>query len=587
MRMVHADQRVRPDHGRLEANVREAQSDVRRGGLVSVKLWRFATDGRRYTADDTFGPSISVENVGDPVMLWRTSRRGGGVVAVGSVVEEVVANPRPRLRPAGQPEPAEEPIQTRARPFYTDFSLSNPLSAEELRDAGLDLIARAGKGRGSAGGKLLFPLELEDDQWATFLGLLRAGRVADEGPLLWPIEPGTFLYRNEVHDFFGGGLGWAECSSSKTMNDLLFVNRETNDPELIPRWDEDVLRVAGQAAEGYTPVAVIRHLARGRALRVFEAEGELCQYIGEFVVDQAQPVERRISVGRKMVYPRRRRPGQKGGQLAEFTVPLLRIRQLGGIEAFRGERDPFDGATPVKLGLISSLHGVEPTEPSKPMEMASAIRGLIDLVERDPATALSLEGVGAAEALHTLVQQRRREADLDQLRAAVADPQTLERDLQKLLEGMLWLFGGGFLPTPGRRTLTSTDQLDLALVRPDGSMHGVEIKRARIEHLLIKEPNYPVFGSEVYKAVAQAMHYLTTMDAQRDHILNEHKIDVQRATMSVLIGSAIHAHLHGSKQIAEAVRIHNAGLSRIRIITYDQLIDEAQGLISGSDGPAD
>lgn len=557
-----------------------------RGGLVSVRLWRFATDGRRYTADDTFGPAIKVENVGDAAMLWRTSR-GGGVVAVGSVVEEVVTAPRPRLHLAGRPKPAEEPLQTKARPFYTDFSLSNPLSAAELHHAGLDLIARAGRGGGSAGTRSFSPLELEDDQWAAFLELLRAERAADEGPLLWTIKPGTFLHRNEVHDVLGGGRGWAECSNSKTMDDLLFVNRETDDPELMPRWVGDVLRVPGQAAEGYTPVAVIRHLTRGRALRVFEAQGELCRYIGEFVVDQAQPVERRIGIGRRMVYPRHRKPGQRGGQLAEFTVPLLRIRQLGGVVAFLGQSDPFDGATPVKLARISLLDGAQPAEPIKPTEMASTIRRLIELVERDPATTLALEGIDAAEALHTLVQRRRREADLDQLRAAVADPRTLERDLQKLLEGMLWLFGGGFLPTPGRRALTATEQLDLSLVRPDGSLHGVEIKRAKIKPLLMAQDNYLAFGNEVYRALAQAMHYLTRMDAQRDRILNDHSIEVQRATMSVLIGSAIHAHPCEPEKVAEAVRIHNAGLSRIRIITYDQLIDEAQGLISGSDNPAD
>lgn len=388
------------------------------------------------------------------------------------------------------------------RPFYTKFCLSSPLSAAELHTAGLDLISRAGRGGGSgrARRESFSPLELDDEQWAAFLALIRAGRVTEEGPLLWPIEPSTVLYRNEVHDVFGGGRGWAECSSSKTMNDLLFVTPQTDDPELVPRWDGDVLRVAGQAAQGNVTVTVTRHLARSRALRVFEARGDLCRYVGDFVVDQAQPFEPRIDVGRRMARSDWwRRPGQKRvRQLADFSVPLLRIRQLSGIEAFRAPGDPFDAATPVRLGLTPSAGVAQSAQPVESTEIVATIRGLIELVERDPAAALSLEGVDAAEALHTLVQQRRRDADLDQLRAAVADPRTLEGDLQKLLEGMLWLFGGGFLPTGGRRILTTTDQLDLSLLRPDGSLHGVKIKKARIERLLKKQRSHHIFGYEVY-----------------------------------------------------------------------------------------
>ncbi|HEV2347050.1 MAG TPA: Shedu anti-phage system protein SduA domain-containing protein [Actinocrinis sp.] len=558
-----------------------------------MRLWTFVTDGRRYAAQGV--SAISLENVGDPVLLWRTSR-GGGVVAVGSVVEKEVTVVSPRrlslrsiARPTAAPEPAAESSRKEARAVYTDFCLSNPVSVAALNIAGLDLIVRAGRGGGSEAGRGSFcPLDLRDEQWTALLELLRAERAAEESPLLWPIAPGTVLYRSEVHDVFGGPRGWAECSSTRTMNDLLFVDRRPDDPELIPTWDEDVLRVAGQAADGDTQAAVtvIRHLDRGRVLRVFEARGELCQYIGEFVVDQGQAVERRVDAGRRMVYPRWRGGPQKGGVLSDFKVPILRIRQLAGIEAFRGLSDPFDRASPVKLGLTSSPHAAQPEQAAGPPEMASTIRGLIELVERDPATALSLEGIDAAEALHTLVQRRRREADLDRLRAAVADPRTLEGELQKLLEGMLWLFGGGFLPTGGRRMLTTTDQLDLSLIRPDGSLHGVEIKRARIQPLMTMHRDYPVFGHEVYKAVAQAMNYLTRLDQQRDRILLDHGIDAQRATMSVLIGSAIHAAPYGPEKIAKAVRIHNAGLSRIQIITYDQLIDEAQGLISGSGNPA-
>lgn len=49
---------------------------------------------------------------------------------------------------------------------------------------------------------------------------------------------------------------------------------------------------------------------------------------------------------------------------------------------------------------------------------------------------------------------------------------------------MTWIFGGELLATPARRSLTTRDQLDLTLIRPDGTLHGVELKLARISRLV-------------------------------------------------------------------------------------------------------
>ena len=216
--------------------------------------------------------------------------------------------------------------------------------------------------------------------------------------------------------------------------------------------------------------------------------------------------------------------------------------------------------------------------------LAGAIRGLAEILERNPRASVSIEDLDAVEALNALVQRKRRQSDLDQLRAAVADPLAKEADLQKLLERMLWVFGGEFLPEGGRRALTTLDRLDLSLIRPDGSLHGVELKQARIKKILQRYRDGLLPGFEVYKARWQAMKYLDHLDEQRSLVLQNHTIDTRRATMTVVIGSAQHADPgYSAREIAEAFRVENTSNARVWLRTYDELVDNAQRLLSGND----
>jgi hypothetical protein len=463
--------------------------------------------------------------------------------------------------------------------------LSTPLSARALAGVGLEELVRGGR-YSRAGHHHLAPhtpLGLDDEQWRVLVDCLQSARDVGGHVSPWPIEPGTFLWRNQVHDLYGGPRGRAECSSPRSANDLLFVDRQPDDPELVPRWSGGVLSVPGQSQQGSVDdqngsVLVTSHLRRGRALRVFEARSALCLYLGEFVIDQSKPIDRWVDAGRRTVRTRRRFVGEPPGRgpLRDYRVAVLRLRQLDGIEAFAGSGDPFVGAGPVNLAL-QALSDSGDCEPDEPQQMADVIRGLVRLVEMQPEAALAIENVDALEALSTLVQRVRRRAELDALREAVQHPDTTERDLQSILERMPWVFGGSFLSKTGRRALTTSDQLDLSLIRPDGWLHGVEIKRAHIPRLIRRHRNHFVTGHEVNEAVGQAMNYLRGLDEERHRILNEHEIDTRRAGMSVVIGSARFVpEAISAGEIAQTIRTFNSYVSRVQVITYDQLIDDAQ-----------
>ncbi|MFB7295581.1 DUF4263 domain-containing protein [Streptomyces rubiginosohelvolus] len=73
---------------------------------------------------------------------------------------------------------------------------------------------------------------------------------------------------------------------------------------------------------------------------------------------------------------------------------------------------------------------------------------------------------------------QRRAVGLDHLRTVAEDRTATERDLQVALEGQHWIFGGRFVGEASQRRLVPGDEIDIPLIRGDGSLHIVELKRA-------------------------------------------------------------------------------------------------------------
>jgi Domain of unknown function (DUF4263) len=226
-------------------------------------------------------------------------------------------------------------------------------------------------------------------------------------------------------------------------------------------------------------------------------------------------------------------------------------------------------------------------------EIASAdFAKLIQEAGRDPAVvanlALSTNGTLLAEA----VELQRRRSQLDELRRIVENPTSNERDdIHPQLKNMVWIFGGRYIGESRRRQLTTGDVLDIPLLRPDGSLHVVELKGANIPSLVhrYRGPSEPlvttigreemplIVGTAVHEAVGQAMNYLCHLDEDRDHILTKFKIETRRASATVLIGHPRFVQGNLSQQeIASTLRTYNSHLSRIEVVHYDDLLDHGE-----------
>ncbi|UYM05485.1 Shedu anti-phage system protein SduA domain-containing protein [Solicola gregarius] len=235
---------------------------------------------------------------------------------------------------------------------------------------------------------------------------------------------------------------------------------------------------------------------------------------------------------------------------------------------------------------------------------ADAVR-LVELAGSNPgliaALAASPEGVSIAGA----VELERRRQQLRELRCVVEASESSERDdIHPLIREMTWVFGGEYVGEARRKSLIAGDVLDVPLLRPDGSLHVVELKAANAPKLVeqyrgakdrsvgvggLQEDVPLVVGAEANRAVGQVMSYLTHLDESRDTVLSRFKIDTRRASATVLIGHPKFVDGYSRDEIDEAIRIFNSHHTRIQLRHYADLIETAEHALalSTSDGKPD
>jgi len=173
---------------------------------------------------------------------------------------------------------------------------------------------------------------------------------------------------------------------------------------------------------------------------------------------------------------------------------------------------------------------------------------------------------------------QRRSAGLAALRKAVEDPTASELALQRALDGQHWIFGGRFVGQAVKRRLVPGDEIDIPLVRGDGALQIVELKRAMsLGHSLVKRHrNAWVPTAQVHDAVGQAVNYLVDLDENRQRVRDEFGIETRRASALVLIGHPALQPEVPEDEINETLRIFNTHLNRVEVLTYKELVDNAE-----------
>jgi len=516
---------------------------------------------------------------GDGVALRRAGR-GGGIVAYGRVETVVNAHSDPPESRFERCSPHKVTV------VFEELFLGRPIEREWLRAATAPAsYAFASTRRGSRR-----PVEISDDAWRAIVRLAPENREI-WWPARWDIPVGTLVSRTDLYVVFGGQKTATVSDSESTPNTFIFTTLSPADVE--SGWSDDGAFLVTGAAEtdmslSYANDAVAKHVRRGRPLRVFRNSRGRCTYLGEFAVDQARPQERWVMTGRERVVAdpyNRRSPGQR----QELTAPIFRLFPLGSIAPLQPgpARRQQRLRVSVMLGRHATTHSPDgapsseqpdrDSQPAGTAPVAWAVEKLLAALRTDPAAADAFIETDAAALLADLLERRVRWKAIAELRDLIDDPKTRENAIQRVLERNTWMFGGFYIGKAARRKLTLREQLDIPLIRADGSLHGVELKTARIEDLVVKHRNRLIVGPSVNEAVGQVINYLDRLDQQQAIIQSDLQLDCRRAAMTVIIGHPRYVACGASAaEVAETIRTYNTHLTRVQVMTYKDLLDSAE-----------
>jgi len=188
-------------------------------------------------------------------------------------------------------------------------------------------------------------------------------------------------------------------------------------------------------------------------------------------------------------------------------------------------------------------------------------------------------GLRAAEM--AVIEGRRRL--LSELQELVTAPAANETAMQQVLQNNHWIFGGQYVGVSPRRDLVPMQQHDILLVAADKNVTIVELKGPGDPLLGRPRNNHLTISSAVNDAVGQCMNYLRSMDEFALSLATRHSIDLaldydfRRADAIVVIGHPAHpGHITADRvQIDQVVRMYNSHLSRIKVLTYADLLESA------------
>jgi hypothetical protein len=302
--------------------------------------------------------------------------------------------------------------------------------------------------------------------------------------------------------------------------------------------------------------------------------------------------------------------GQRSETKRDFVALMIEISQHFAAQTVRSFADDHPGASPDDLiahfeSMRDDARLLEAPE-DRPgryrivrgkAEMARWLeRKLRDRVDVEDIQEVAQRLVATPEALLALAadedgmlllraaELRQRMAKLGEIRRVVEDPAASEHELQQAFQAQPWIFGGQFIDTAARRSLILGSEVDIPLLRADGSLHIVELKRAMglASPLVIRQGPSFVPAADVHHAVMQAVTYLVGLDENRHQIRAEFGIEARRASATVLIGHpALHPEIP-EDQINEALRALNTHVSRVEVLTYKELIENAERALGGS-----
>ena len=208
-----------------------------------------------------------------------------------------------------------------------------------------------------------------------------------------------------------------------------------------------------------------------------------------------------------------------------------------------------------------------------------AVRRIVAAVATNRNLAEAVVGLESVGELSSLVERWHQRKGLERLHAAVNDPDSSAEQFRRLIQDESWIFGGRYAPPYIRERIPILDRLGVPLIRSDGAIHAVEVERANLPELVVRDGDDFSVGPEVQAAVGRAINQLRLLDAHEGDIRRELVVECRRASATVVAGHPMYLTdpaMANDERVIDAIRIYNSHLSGIEVVTYQELVEGAE-----------
>ncbi|MNH50335.1 hypothetical protein D3C73_19490 [compost metagenome] len=154
-----------------------------------------------------------------------------------------------------------------------------------------------------------------------------------------------------------------------------------------------------------------------------------------------------------------------------------------------------------------------------------------------------------------------------------------EKIFQKWIEANLWVFGIEYAKKHDARKIALFSEADILMESLDGYLDLIELKRPKLDYEIFKFDKshkcyYP--SPALSSVIGQSLFYLQKLDDYKLMIEKEYKAKIIRPRVKIVIGRT---NTFNSDQY-DSLRMLNANLNHIQILSYDYLLSSAAKILS-------
>lgn len=246
------------------------------------------------------------------------------------------------------------------------------------------------------------------------------------------------------------------------------------------------------------------------------------------------------------------------------------FQAISKFRALKGKEDE-------KEYIVAGIENVELLADHSPQQLLTALGKALSGAHEQFQT-LNIEAEISA-AIQSHLRYSTLTKALSTLREMMGDSSLSEAPYQKWFEENYWVFGSAYIARDDVRSISSSDNTDLILERTANGLRDIiEVKKASLS-VLVEDTGRKqfYFSANVSSAIGQCARYLEVFSQTAHNGLLDHpKVIAKQPVAVIVIGRSN----DWTNEQRSALHRLNSHLHGIRVKTYDEIVEEAECLLS-------